>query len=74
MLQFKTGSIHLSFLSNGSGLRARLSEEIVLPAKPAAQQAPRVDRPPTTLCCATLGSLPATQGQRYADVAPLKWL
>jgi hypothetical protein len=29
-----------------------------------AQQAPRVDRPPPALSCATSGSLPATQGQR----------
>jgi hypothetical protein len=32
------------------------------------EQAPRVDRPPPDLCCATPGSLPATQGQRSADL------
>jgi hypothetical protein len=31
------------------------------------EQAPRVDRPPPTLSYATPGSLPATQGQRYAN-------
>ena len=31
------------------------------------QQTPRVDRPPATLGYASLGSLPATQGQRWAD-------
>ena len=36
------------------------------------QQTPRVDRPPSTLCYATPGSLPATQGQRYADLKKQK--
>jgi hypothetical protein len=35
------------------------------------EQAPRVDRPPSILCCATFGSLPATQGQRSKDVTCL---
>ena len=35
----------------------------------AVEQAPRVDRPPSSLCFATKGSLPATQGQRYAGHA-----
>ena len=30
-----------------------------------AEQAPRVDRPPSSLCFATASSLPATQGQRW---------
>jgi hypothetical protein len=37
---------------------------ITLLAGVAFEQAPRVDRPPPTLCFATLGSLPATQEQR----------
>jgi hypothetical protein len=28
------------------------------------EQAPRVDRPPQAICCATKSTLPATQGQR----------
>jgi len=32
--------------------------------KDEAEQAPGVDRPPSSLSYATLGSLPATQGQR----------
>ena len=31
------------------------------------EQAPRVDRPPSSLSYATPGSLPATQGQRSKD-------
>ena len=32
------------------------------------EQAPRVDRPPPTLCYATSSTLPATQGQRWEAV------
>ena len=35
--------------------------------KRTSEQAPRVDRPPSTLRYATPVSLPATQGQRWAD-------
>ena len=34
------------------------------------EQAPRVDRPPATLCIATASYLPATQGQRWMDKRP----
>jgi len=39
---------------------------IRLPQQRPFEQAPRVDRPPSSLCSATLDSLPATQEQRYA--------
>ncbi len=41
-----------------------LSMESKLQAFDAFQQAPRVERPPATLCLATAGLLPASQGQR----------
>ncbi len=35
------------------------------------QHTPRVDRPPPAICCATAGSMPATQGQRSKGVSSL---
>ena len=65
--QYCGGSWQGVGLSHGSNGRCRLIGNCAESQRRRFEQAPRVDRPASTLRYATLISLPATQGQRSKD-------
>ncbi len=59
IVEFKIRPLELGMEAGRNGVWMLVERQLF-------EQSPRVDRPPSFLCFATQGSLPATQGQRSA--------